>query len=187
MQITESLNLVLPFGGGLNAYHTPISREIYEVHYAALNATRASLARKGIHYQMGSGPRIANLVLKDEGKRDADERGSEDVTPALLGEIHRLTNILAPGNGGYELLPVDTAISRGLLDDEDWGELEAQIVFFTCHVTTAKKMDRKEFAMSIASTLRGSITSLPPMEYAASLQTLTKAEPSPKQASSLPV
>lgn len=188
MQITDSLNLAIPFGNGMVAYHTPISRDVYEAHYAALNATRAALARKGIHYQMGSGPRIANLVLKDEGKRDADERGAEDATPALLGEIRRLTNVLAPGSGGYELLPVDAAINQGVLDDEDWGELEAALVFFTCHVATAKKTERKEFATACASTLSGSITSSAPMEYAASLPTSTMAAPiQPKPASSLPV
>lgn len=187
MKITDSLNLAIPFGNGLTAFHTPISRSIYEAHYAVLNAALAAMGRKGLHYLRGSGPNIANLVLKDEGKRDAAERGEEDNTPALLSEIKRLTNVLVPGPAGYDLLPVDTAISMGKLDEEDWGELEAGIVFFTCLVQTAKKADRAVVAKTAASTQGGSITSFAPMEYAASLQKSTKAEPTPATASSLPV
>lgn len=187
MQITDSLNLALPFGNGLTAYHSSISRPIYEEHYAVLHAALAAMGRKGVHYLRASGPSIANLVLKDEGKRDAAERGEEDRTHALIGEIKRLTNVLVPGPSGYDLLPVDTAISMGKLDEEDWGELEAAIVFFTCLVQTAKKSDRTMVAASVASTVDGSITSLAPMEFAASLQKSTKAEPTPVMVSSLPV
>lgn len=195
MQITDSLNLALPVGDGLTAYHIPISRQIYETHYSVINAVKAALSRKGIHYQMGSGPRIANLVLKEEGERDAAERESFDAkgnaiderTPALLSEIKRLTTILAPGAGGYELVPVDAAISQGKLDAEDWSELEAAIVFFTCHAMTARKMNRSSIATATASILNGSITSLSPMEYAAGSPISTKVAPTVKPASSLPV
>jgi hypothetical protein len=195
MQITDSLNLAIPVGDGLTAYHTPISRQIYEMHYSVINATKAALSRKGIHYQMGSGPRIANLVLKDEGLKDAAEREVLDVkgnplderTPTLLAELKRLTTVLVPGPSGYENLPVDVAISQGKIDAEDWSELEAAIVFFTCHVMPAKKTNRASIATATASVLNGSITSSAPTEFVASLPTSTKAEPMPKPVSSLPV
>jgi hypothetical protein len=187
MQITDSLNLTIPFGNGLTAYHTPVSRAIYEANYAVLHATLAAMGRKGAHYLRASGPSIAHLVLKDEGKRDAAERGEEDRTPALLGEIKRLTNILAPSGAGYDLLPVDTAISAGKVDEEDWEEVVASIVFFTCLVQTAKKSDRTMVAASVALIVDGSITSSAPMAFAASLQTSTKVDPTPATVSSLPV
>jgi hypothetical protein len=195
MQITDSLNLALPFGDGLTAYHVPISRNVYEMHYGIINATKAALSRKGIHYQMGSGPRIANLVLKDEGMKDAAERESLDPqgkpiderAPALLAEIKRLTTVLVPGASGYENMPVDAAISQGKIDAEDWSELEAALVFFTCHVMPARKVNRVSIATATASVLGGLTTSSAPMELAASLPTLTKAESTPKPVSSLPV
>lgn len=196
MQINDALNLVLPAGdGSAKAYHTPITRDIYELNYSAINATKAALSRKGIHYQMQQGPRIANLVLKDEGLQDATDRGIFDDkgrpvdarTPALLEEIKRLTMILAPGAAGYELIPVDAAISRGAIDLEDWSEVEAAIVFFTCHVAPARKANRATVAAATASVLNGSITSSAPMEFAASLPISTTAEPTAKPASSLPV
>jgi hypothetical protein len=192
MQITDSLNLALPFGDGLTAFHVPVDRAIYEAHYAVINATKAALSRKGIHYQMGSGPRIANLVLKDEGLKDAAERNSldaksnpvDDRTPALLAEIKRLTTILAPGAGGYESLPVDVAISQGKMDAEDWSELESQICFFTCHVMPAKKSNRASIAAATASVLNGSIEQSPNTAFAAFSQTSTKVEPTASQESS---
>jgi hypothetical protein len=195
MQITDSLNLALPAGDGLTAYHTPISRSVYETHYSVINAVKAALSRKGIHYQMGSGPRIANLVLKDEGEKDAAERDSFDAkgnvvderTPALLAELKRLTTILAPGTNGYDMLPVDAAISQGKIDDEDYAELEAALVFFTCHAMTARKTNRSSIATATASVLNGSISPLGLTGYAASLQTLTKTVATPSQASSQPV
>lgn len=195
MQITDSLNLSLPVGDGLTAFHTPLARTLYEQHYSVINAVRAALSRKGIHYQMGSGPRIANLVLKDEGEQDARERESFDArgnvvderTPALLAEIKRLTTILAPGAHGYEPLPVDVAISQGKIDAEDWSELEAALVFFTCHVMPAKKANRASIATATASVLNGSIESSSLTALTASLPTLTKAAPTPSPVSSLPI
>lgn len=192
MQITDSMNLALPFGDGLIAYHIPIDRAIYELHYAVINATKAALSRKGIHYQMGSGPRIANLVLKDEGLKDAAERQSfdakgnviDDRTPALLDEIKRLTMILTPGKSGYENLPVDIAIAQGKIDAEDWSELEAQICFFMCHAMPTKKANRVSIAAATASVLNGSIAPSPITAYIASLQTSTKAASTANPASS---
>jgi hypothetical protein len=192
MQITESMNLALPFGDGMIAYHVPIDRAVYELHYAVINATKAALSRKGIHYQMGSGPRIANLVLKDEGFKDAAERQSfdakgnvvDDRTPALLEEIKRLTMILAPGATGYENLPVDVAIAQGKIDAEDWSELEAQICFFMCHVMPTKKASRVSIAAATASVLNGLIAPSPITAYIASLQTSTKVASTANPASS---
>jgi hypothetical protein len=192
MQITDSLNLALSFGDGMVAYHIPVDRSIYELHYAVINATKAALSRKGIHYQMGSGPRIANLVLKDEGLKDAAERNSFDPkgnpvderTPALLEEIKRLTTVLVPSASGYETLPVDVAVSQGKMDAEDWSELEASIVFFTCHVMPAKKANRASIAAATASVLNGLIASSATTAFAASSPTSTKIEDLPSPASS---
>lgn len=195
MKIDDSLRFVLPFGDGLHAYHTPISRAVYEGHYSTINATKAALASRGIHYQMGSGPRIAVLTLKDEGLREAADRDRieangkmvDEKTQALLAEIKRLTNVLCPGPGGWDLLPVDTAINQQKFDIEEWEEVESAIVFFTAHVLTCRKMTRAAVAKATASVLNGSITSFGPMEFAASLPTSTRAEPTPAPTSSLPL
>ncbi|MDR8915795.1 hypothetical protein [Burkholderia multivorans] len=200
IQINEAMNLVVPVvsddaGVKVWAYHTPISRQVFEANYRVLAATKAALMSKGGIYMMDSGPRIAALTLLDEGRREAEARGSVDregravdeMTPALMAEIRRLTMVLVPGPGGWDLLPIESAVAAGKIDSEDQAETESAIVFFTCICALASKAERKKQASSTASLLKGSITSLSPMEFADSLPNSTKAAPSAQQAvSSVP-
>lgn len=177
------------------AYHTPISRAVFDQNFRLLAATKSALASKGAHYLMSAGPRIAALTLKDEGSRDAESRGRfddngnvrDDETKAFFGELRRLTTILCPGPSGWDMLPVDAAIAQEKIDAEDWQEVESAIVFFCCHVSMAKKVDRARIAQATASLLSASTTPLPLSEYLVSLQKLTLAETSaPKAVSSVP-
>jgi hypothetical protein len=200
IQINEAMNLVVPVvsddaGVKVWAYHTPISRQVFETNYRVLAATKASLMSKGGIYMMDSGPRIAALTLLDEGMRDAEARGRVDkdgrvideATPALMAEIRRLTMVLVPTAGGWDLLPIESAVAAGKIDAEDQAETESAIVFFTCICALASKAERKKQASSTASLLTGSITSLSPMEFADSLPNSMKAAPSAQLAvSSVP-
>lgn len=195
MKIDDSLRLVLSFGDGLHAYHTPISRAVYEANYTIINATKATLAAHGVQYQVRSGPLIAGLTLRDVGRHEAEDRGSLDQdgnvvdakTPAFLAELKRLTMVLCPGPSGWDLLPVDAALAQGKVDADDWSEVESAIVFFTAHALTCRKADRMIVATATAKVLDGSITSLEPMAYGASLQTSTKAESTQPPTSSIPL
>lgn len=182
--INEALNLVLPAradekGVLIYAYHSPISREVFEANYRFLAATKAALASKGVIYMMDAGPRIASLTFKDEARRDALERGdvdakgnpNEDHMHAFLAEILRLTTILAPSANGYQTIPVDAAIAQNLLDEEEWMETESSIVFFTFNYWLSRKSTRSQLASATASVLKASVTSLSAMEFIASLQT----------------
>jgi hypothetical protein len=176
------------------AFHSPISREVFEQHYRVLSATKSALATKGSHYLMSSGPRIAALTLRDEGRKDAAARGSfdeqgnvqDDETPAFFAELKRLTMVLCPGAHGWDMLPVDTAIAGGKIDSEDWEEVASSIVFFCCHYAMARKADRETTARATASLLGASITSSAPTEFVASLPNSTLAEPTRQAVSSIP-
>ncbi len=194
MQITDDLKLVIPVrsddsGVRVHAYHVPISREVFESNYRTLAATRAQLVSKGIYYQMDAGPRIAAMVLRDEGRRDASDRGEfddqgrpKDTAASLLLEIKRLTTILAPCANGWEAVPVDAAISQGIIDAEEWQEALSSIVFFTCHYALSRKAERRSMADATASILSASITSSSLTEYAGSLQKSTTAAPTAAKA-----
>lgn len=197
MKINDDLKIVIPLRTGDNgveiyAYHSPISREVFEVNYRILAATKAELASKGIHYQMDSGPRIAALVLMDEARKDAfnngyvDEKGNgiDDNARALREEIKRLTTVLVATNDGWTQSPINAAINAEKIDEEEWREVESAIVFFTCHYALAKKADRKSIGEATASLLRGSSTSLACSEFLASLPPLMKEEVSAKSAGS---
>jgi hypothetical protein len=211
MKIDEKRNLVLPIvtekvtkkvdGKDVTeevvklwAYHTPISREVWEQHFRVLSATKSALASKGAHYLMSSGPRIAALTLRDEGRKDAAVRGSfdeqgnvlDDETQSFFAELKRLTMVLCPGQHGWDMLPIDTAISAGKIDAEDFEELASAIVFFTCNYAMARKADRETTARATASVLGASISQLNPTEFGASLPSLMQAEPTKPAASSIP-
>lgn len=187
--INEALNLVLPArsdekGVLIYAYHSPISREVFEANYRLLAATKSALAGKGVFYMMDAGPRIASLAFKDEGRKDALERGdvdakgnpNEDYVTAFMAEIRRLTTILAPTANGFQPIPVDAAIAQNIIDDEEWTETESAIVFFTFNYWLSRKAIRSRQASATASVLKASVTSLSAMEFIASLQTSTQAE-----------
>lgn len=200
MKIADNLNLTIPLradekGTTVHGYHTPISREVFAENYRILAATKASLASKGVHYLMGSGPRIAALTLRDEGKKDALDRGDVDASgkpsdggaKALLEEIKRLTVILCPSASGWTMLPIDAAISQGVIDEDDWQEGESAIVFFTAHWALASKAEKAKVANATASALKGSITSSSATEFIGSLPTSTSsATTAAKAVSSVP-
>lgn len=175
------------------AYHSPISREVFEANFRVLAATKAALSSKGSHYLMGAGPRVAALTLKDEGRKDAASRGSFDSdgnvvdleTPAFLEELKRLTTVLCAGQHGWEHLPVDVAIQQEKFDSEDWEEALASLVFFTSQYSMAKKADRTKAMEAMAGFLGGSTTSSTPTEFVASLQKSTPVELTKKTHSSI--
>lgn len=184
MQINSALNFVIPIrvaedGEALAwAYHTPISSEIFQANYRVIAETNARIWGKGLKYAATAGARIAALTLRDVSKADAEEYGIDDLGPSLLAEVKRLTIVLAPSGAGFQPLPVDLAIQRKVIEQADWDEVEAAIVFFTVGYAMSKRAARADFCELISSRIGGSITSLPPMEFAASLAISTPEETS---------
>lgn len=177
MTIDDRIRLVLPISQTVTAYHTPISREVFEANYRIISATHSALFGKGLEYAAQAGPVVARLRLLDEGRKDAIERKEfdRDGNPtdggalALLREIKRLTVILVPGKDGWDMLPVDEAIRAGHIDSEEWSEVEAAIVFFTCPCQMARRQVRKAVADAVSSVMGGSVTPLDLTEWIASL------------------
>jgi hypothetical protein len=196
MQINDALNLVVPLRRDDNgeptiyAYHTPVSKEVLDANYWVLAQTKAAIFAKGATFAADVGPCIAALKLRDEGKKYAAENGmdGDSGVGALLSDLHRLTMVLAPGANGWENMPVDIAVQRGLIDQEDWSEAESGLAFFTASWSMAKKADRKRMAEGLAGVLGASITSSTLMDFAASLSgsTPNAATAHPKAVSSHP-
>ena len=158
MRIDEELRLVLPVGEKVFAYHTPINEEVFRANFRILAATKASLWGKGLAYAADVGPQIASLTLVDEGEQLARERLEEGDYGArsLLAELKRLTVILKPTADGWDTLPVDKA-----LDEAEWREIEARVVFFTCLYVLTPIADRTGVAEAVSGILRGRTTSSP--------------------------
>ena len=166
VHIDTRFNLVVPVGS-LSIYHTPISREVFEANYLLLASVKSSIASKGIHYAMDSGPRIASLVLRD---------ASDDKGQAFCSELKRLSTVLVPTENGWDKLPVDLAIKSGKLDLSDWQEVESMIVFFTCYFSMARKAEREELVRAISSLFAWSTTPLNLSEWIDSLPFLIQPQ-----------
>ncbi len=179
MIINSSLNLVFPIRSQNNtpliwAYHTPISTEVFQANYRIIAATKAAIFGKGIAYAADAGPRIASLTLRDAGRADAAEWGIEDSAPALLAEIKRLTHVLAPGKDGFDVLPIDPAIARKVIDEEEADEAISAVVFFTSAFSMATRSNREAVGRASALVLAGSTTPLDPSAWANSSTKLTE-------------
>ena len=200
MKINEQLNIALPIryddkGPTLYAYHTPISREVYEANYRVLAATKSVLSSKGAHFLMDAGPNIAALTLRDEGRKDAAERGEFDAqgnpldggAEALLMELRRLTSVVVPSAKGWDTVPVDVALNKAKIDMDEWKEAESALTFFTCHYAPASRKDRERIAQATASLLGASATSSTLTEWIDSLTTsTTNVASDPKAVLSVP-
>ena len=175
MRLDQRLNLVIPIerqdGATLFVHSTPISRQVFEAHYRVIGRAHAQI--KADMESLRSGPRIAALALRDAAKRfDAVEATDH----GLLAEIRRLTNVVVPGASGNTVLPLETAASRGVLDEDEIAEIEGHTAFFTVIST----MEKKKIAAAILG-LMGDLweTQTSPLnstEFAASLKTSTAAE-----------
>lgn len=192
MQIDDNWNLVIPVTDSVRVFHSPISKAVFEANFRILSETKADIWGHGNQYALLSGRNVAALTLKDIGKRLSEQRGDldEDGKPrdagaqALLNELKRLSTILAPGNNGYETLPLQAAISQGALDNDDWEDVENQLVFFTCAVCLTPRKARKAAAQALADIMECSLSSSSCEEYVNGL--MTSAKTGSQTASSVP-
>lgn len=175
IKINERLNLVVPiFGSGdsITAYvfSTPITRETFEASVMLVSKTFATINGQGLGAI--AGPRIAKLIME----RVANQTEEQQAYFALMAEIRRLTNVMVATPNGWQMVPFQAAIDDGTIDQDDLGEVENAIVYFT----VASAMHTRRVLKSIlpgAVTLWGAFTtSSDIMTFGASLRTLTAKE-----------
>jgi hypothetical protein len=113
------------------------------------------------------------LLLRDEAKKlNVWERTQQ----SLMAEIYRLTNVIAPGENGWETMPFDVAKKRGVLDDDAAAEAENCIVYFICASSIHLRAEMA-VAMEGLNTLWSAQTTLSNVtEYMKSLPTSTPEE-----------
>ncbi len=197
MTINDTLDLVFDIRTDesdkptLRLFHKTISRDVFELNYRLLSSVFSEIWSQGSFHAMSVGPRIASMVLKDTAKRLFDgppEEYDNDRNPAssLLEEIKRLSMVLAPTPSGWEKIPVQSALSRNLIDEEEWQEVESSLVFFTSAYHLARKSERTARSKILLGLLKGQTYS-DSMATTVSSQTLTVPETSqPATPSSVP-
>lgn len=184
MRIDRKMNLVFPVDtekGTVYVHTTPISREVFELHFLVISQTFAALYQQGLN--IVAGPRIAAMMLKDLATKQGNWDGPDGVKEGLVAEMRRLTMVAVPGEKGWQMMPFDEVCDRGILDEDDQSEVEGAVTFFTCVSAMHRRDQLPGVLAGMASLWDAQITSLNFTAYVASLPTLTE-EPSTTTATS---
>ncbi|MDR3449355.1 MAG: hypothetical protein P4M15_06360, partial [Alphaproteobacteria bacterium] len=124
-------------------------------------------------------PRVAALYIR----KAAENMGrAKDVEEGLIGEIVRLANVAMRGPNGWEMVPLDEAGKKGLLDPDEQDEVENALAFFTLASSLHKKTERAPILIGAMSLWAGRITSSDFTEFVASLPTSTETASSGERA-----
>ena len=190
MEIDGELNIVIPIDDPVRAFATPLPESVFRANYRVLARANEEIFGRGMKSALLTGPRIAALAIADAGKRIAEEDGKDGDSGAwaFLGEIKRLTMILAPMDAGFDMLPVEQAIQSGKISADDWTDVEGAICFFTLGSQFETKKARVGLLQVLTGALSCSFTWQNCEDYAASLMTSKPAgAPRAKAALSVPV
>jgi hypothetical protein len=155
VKLNRKLNLVLKVEtekGEIHVHSTPIGRGVFEDNFLVISRAFTAVYTNGLGPV--TGPRVAALLLKEEAEKlNVWQRTQQ----SLMGEIYRLTNVVAPGENGWESMPFDVARKRGLLNDDDASEVENCLVYFTCASSVHLRAELT-VALEGLSTLWGALT-----------------------------
>lgn len=184
MKIDRKLNIVIPVEteskGLIYVHSTPISRDVFEQFYLELGKVFSQCfdAINQAHLAL-TAPQLAYPALKTMSIKAGNW---EDVKKGLINEIIRLTNITFIGEKGWESIPLDLAIKREILDEDEESEVLSALTFFTAICRVAPKDLRMSF-LEMAGSLRSwEFTSLDSTEYLNGLTIPVKAVTTGKKA-----
>jgi len=184
MKIDRKLNIVIPVEteskGLIYVHSTPISRDVFEQFYLELGKVFSQCfdAINQAHLAL-TAPQLAYPALKTMAIKAGNW---EEVKKGLINEIVRLTNVLVTGEKGWESIPLDLAIKREILDEDEESEVLSALTFFTAICRVAPKDLRMSF-LEMAGSLRSwELTSLDSTEYLNGLTIPVKAVTTGKKA-----
>ena len=174
LTLNRKLNFVVPVeitpGVTVYVHSTPIGREVFETYYRSIAKTFTELFSAGL---ARTGVRVAKLMLQEVSRDMGLWDGPKGVNAGLVGEIHRLTNVVHPSGYGWVTTPFEDALREKMFDDDDVSEIENALVFFTLASAMVKKTELGQI-LDGALSLWGAYTeSLDCMGLKGSLSTST--------------
>ena len=176
MEINKKLNLVIPIeredGTTVYAYSIPIAKTIFERYYMVF--AKAFSVIYGDRLGIMTGPRVAAMIMKDAAKELGVWDGPEGAEHGLMNEIHRLTYIVVLTERGWETIPFQEAIAKKLIDEDDVGEVDNAVSFFTLASHMHRKQDKIGVMKGASKLWGGHLESLGYTEFCASLPTSTE-------------
>jgi hypothetical protein len=195
MKVDRKLNLIIPFaredGSSIHVFASPLGRAIYQIYYLPLAKTLSMMIEQEI--LLVGGATVARSMLEDISRNTPRAGGASNwwegvdgVENGLLGELRRLTSVLAPkASGGWETLMFEEAVKVDLFTEDEVAEVENAQVFFTL-VSRMLKGERSEGPRVIAERMFGWRTSSSSMsEFRNSLSTSTQVASSGAKAKAL--
>jgi hypothetical protein len=154
-------------------HSVPIRRETFERYFMALSKAYAAMYGQGLSIM--AAPRVASYLLKQAAQDIGDWDGEDGVEKGLLGEINRLSSYISAGPGGWESLPLETALSRKMMSDDDVEEATNAVAFFIVNSSMQRRTDLKVTLDGAARLWGAQVSSLSCTEFLASLKTSTGA------------
>jgi len=179
MRIDKKLNFVFPVDtsdhGTVWVYSIPIARSVFETYYDVLGKvfTKCFDGEDPKHVAL-TAPQLALPALKAISQTNGTWEGNSGVQRGLLNEIIRLTTIAYAGDKGWESLPLDTAVSRQIIDDENLSEIMSSLIFFTSICKVAPRSLASTFLEMAGSLREWQFTLSGFSEWLSSLPPLTK-------------
>jgi hypothetical protein len=187
MRIDRKLNLVIPIDRGdeskLWVHVTPIRKEIFEAYHLVLAKTFSAFAQNGLDPR--SAPSVGALILKSIAQgtqRDNDAGnwwdGDDGVggRAGLLAEIVRMSNCLVGTDKGLQMTPLQEALDKSMVTDEEKAEVMNLLVFFTAASLIAPRNDRPILVRGMAAVYNLESTYSNFTEWSTSLRTQMQKE-----------
>ncbi len=176
MKIDQSLNLVSTVerdGFPLYVYVTPFPYEVIEQYYGILGQTFSRFYQD--IGQIGS-PRVAGMMLR-EAARAATPEGFTGTT--VMDEIHRLARVVVFLDGRWQQLPLGQALDKGIIDKEEWRDVEGEVCFSIVSCAMQKRNLIPSLVGKVLAMYGAQLTSLNVTAFLASLPT-SKTEETPE-------
>lgn len=133
VRIDDKLNLVIPVerSNGLTywVHSTPISAEIFADFYVPIGQVFNKIYTGGIG--MVAGPRVAYFALRDICMQSNTWEGPNGVENTLCNEVWRLTNVLMPGERGWNMMTLSDVMRREMISPREIQEVKNNLIFFT--------------------------------------------------------
>jgi hypothetical protein len=148
-------------------HSTPIAAEVAEQHFLILAQTFSQIFNQGLGAV--GGPGVAMKLMRRIAQRTGEWEGENGVERGLIEEIRRCTMVALPGPSGWTPVPLQVAVDRKVIDDEDRREVENAIVFFIAVSATLNRAERKPMLESACGLWSAQLSSLNASAFVASL------------------
>lgn len=179
MKIDKKLNLVTSVtredGSIVYLHVTPFPYEVVEEHCILLG----NLFTKFISQVGGLGAaRIAAMMLRQSLKAEIDNGRTG---PNIVDEIQRLTVVIHNVGGQWKSTPLEVAFKQGVIDPDEYREVEGEVVFFMVSSAIQKANLIAPTVGTVIKMYDGQLTSSSVTAFRDSLQTSKPVTDTPTQ------